>query len=195
VSSRGGIQNTQLWALADLGVALVNLGDLDAARARFDAAGVGSTESGDGAGHVLATYGYGLLARVAGDWAQARARYGAALAGFEELGTPVPVGLALAGLGRCDEAEGLLAEARDRFERARDIGATAGEPHLVAAGLEGLARLAGRTDSDNVPMAALDEARALLAQADQVRERGGRPRGPYERAELADLTERLGADG
>ena len=82
VSSRGGIQNTELWALADLGVALVNLGDLDAARARFDAAGVGSTESGDGAGHVLATYGYGLLARVAGDWAQARARYGAALAGF-----------------------------------------------------------------------------------------------------------------
>ena len=195
VSSRGGIQNTQLWALADLGVALVNLGDLDAARARFDAAGVGSTESGDGAGHVLATYGYGLLARVAGDWAQARARYGAALAGFEELGTPVPVGLALAGLGRCDEAEGLLAEARDRFERARDIGGTAGEPHLVAAGLEGLARLAGRTDSDVVPMAAMDEARALLAQADQVRERGGRPRAPYERAELADLTERLGADG
>ena len=59
VSANGGTQNTELWALADLGVALVNLGDLDAARARFDAAGVGSTESGDGAGHVLATYGYG----------------------------------------------------------------------------------------------------------------------------------------
>ena len=107
VSARGGIQNTELWALADLGVALVNLGDLDAARARFDAAGVGSTESGDGAGHVLATYGYALLARVAGDWAQARARYGAALAGFDRARHPVPVGLALAGLGRCDEADGL----------------------------------------------------------------------------------------
>ena len=187
VSARGGIQNTELWALADLGVALVNLGDLDAARARFDAAGVGSTESGDGAGHVLATYGYALLARVAGDWAQARARYGAALAGFEELGTPVPVGLALTGLGRCDEADGLLDEARERFERARDIGDTAGEPHLVAAGLEGLARIAAAGDSPE----ALVEARALLAQADAVREHGGRPRAPYERAELAGLTDQL----
>ena len=188
VSARGGIQNTELWALADLGVALVNLGDLDAARARFDAAGAGSTESGDGAGHVLATYGYALLARVSGDWPEARARYGAALAGFEELGTPVPVGLALAGLGRCDEADGLLEEAQHRFERARDIGDSAGEPALVAAGLEGLARLAaaggGSTDG-------LAEARALLARADAVRERAGRPRAPYERAELAALTDRL----
>ena len=187
VSANGGTQNTELWALADLGVALVNLGDLDAARARFDAAGVGSTESGDGAGHVLATYGYALLARVAGDWTQARARYGAALAGFEELGTPVPVGLALTGLGRCDEADGLLDEARERFERARDIGDTAGEPHLVAAGLEGLARIAAAGGSPE----ALVEARALLAQADAVREHGGRPRAPYERAELAGLTDQL----
>ena len=70
-------------------------------------AGVGSTESGDGAGHVLATYGYALLARVVGDRAQARALYAAALAGFEELGTPVPAGLALAGLARCDELDDL----------------------------------------------------------------------------------------
>jgi predicted ATPase/tetratricopeptide (TPR) repeat protein len=187
VSARGGIQNTELWALADLGVALVNLGDLDAARARFDAAGVGSTESGDGAGHVLATYGHALLARVAGDWEQARPRYGAALAGFEELGTPVPVGLALTGLGRCDEADGLLDEARERFERARDIGDKAGEPHLVAAGLEGLARIAAVDDAPE----ALAVARSLLAQADAVREQAGRPRAPYERAELADLTGRL----
>ena len=185
VSARGGIQNTQLWALADLGVALVNLGDLDAARARFDAAGVGSTESGDGAGHVLATYGYALLARVAGDWPQARARYESALAGFEELGTPVPVGLALAGLGRCDEAEGLLDDAWDRFGRARDIGDAAGEPALVAAGLEGLARVTAEGDSPD----ALVEARALLGRADAVRERAGRPRAPYERAELAQVRE------
>jgi predicted ATPase/DNA-binding SARP family transcriptional activator/tetratricopeptide (TPR) repeat protein len=190
VSAKGGIQNTELWALADLGVALVNLGDLDAARARFDAAGVGSTESGDGAGHVLATYGYALLARVAGDWTQARSRYGTALAGFEELGTPVPVGLALAGLGRCDEADGLLDEAQSKFEQARDIGDTAGEPALVAAGLEGLARLAMLT-AEGGSTDALVEARALLAQADAVRERAGRPRAPYERAELAALTDRL----
>jgi predicted ATPase/DNA-binding SARP family transcriptional activator/tetratricopeptide (TPR) repeat protein len=190
VSANGGTQNTELWALADLGVALVNLGDLDAARARFDAAGVGSTESGDGAGHVLATYGYGLLARVAGDWTQARARYGAALAGFEELGTPVPVGLALAGLGRCDESDGLLDEAQSKFERARDIGDTAGEPALVAAGLEGLATLAMLT-AEGGSTDALVEARALLAQADAIRERAGRPRAPYERAELAELNNRL----
>jgi len=189
VSARGGIQNTELWALADLGVALVNLGDLGGARDRFDAAGVGSTESGDGAGHVLAAYGYALLARVTGDWPQARARYGVALGGFEELGTPVPVGLALAGLARCDEVEGLVDEARSRFEAARVIGETAGEPHLVAAGLEGLARLAADEDTAE----AVVTASTLLAQADAVRERARRPRAPYEQAELAALTDRLGA--
>jgi hypothetical protein len=107
----------------------------------------------------------------------------------------VPVGLALAGLARCDELDELPELARSRYEQVRGIGDTAGEPHLVAAGLEGLARLAGRTGSDVVPTGALDEARALLAQADQVRERGGRPRAPYERAELVDLTERLAAGG
>jgi hypothetical protein len=38
---------------------------------------------------------------------------------------------------------------------------------------------------------ALVQARELLAQADAVREHGGRPRAPYERAELAALTDRL----
>jgi predicted ATPase/tetratricopeptide (TPR) repeat protein len=188
VSSRGGIQNTELWALADLGVALVNLGDLDTAKARFEAAGVVSTESGDGAGHVLADFGHALLARVAGGWTQARARYAAALTGFEELGTPVPAGLSLAGLGRCDEVEGLVDSARERFEQARDIGDRAGEPHLVAAGLEGLARLAA--GGDPADRAA---ARSLLAQADEVRARAQRPRAPYEQAELTELTHLLAA--
>jgi hypothetical protein len=99
----------------------------------------------------------------------------------------VPVGLALTGLGRCDESDGLPDEARERFERARDIGDTAGEPHLVAAGLEGLARIAAVDGSPE----ALAVARSLLAQADAVREHAGRPRAPYERTELADLTSRL----
>jgi predicted ATPase/DNA-binding SARP family transcriptional activator/tetratricopeptide (TPR) repeat protein len=192
VSGRGGIQNTELWALADLGVAFICLGDMEAARARFDAAGVGSTESGDGAGQVLATYGYALLARVGGDWEEARARYVAALAGFEELGTPVPAGLAIAGLARCDEQDGMLDEARTRYEQARDIGDSAGEPQLVAAGLEGLARTAAASSEESA--VGLDEARGLLAQAEAVRQRGGRPRTPYERAELTDLTKRLGLE-
>jgi hypothetical protein len=62
-----------------------------------------------------------------------------------------------------------------------------GSPQLVAAGLEGLARIAAADGSPE----ALVEARALLAQADAVREHGGRPRAPYERAELAGLTDQL----
>ena len=189
VSARGGIQNTELWALADLGVAMVHLGDLEAARARFDAAGVGSTESGDGAGHVLADHGHALLARVSGDWPRARVRYEAALAGFEELGTPVPAGLAIAGLGRCDEVDGLVEQARAHYERAKTIGDTAGEPQLVALGLEGLARLAAVGDSSE----SLPEARNLLDRADAVREQARRPRAPYEQAELAALADLLAA--
>lgn len=185
VSAAGGIQNTQLWALADLGVDLVHLGDLDAARERFDAAGVGSAESGDGAGHVLADYGYALLARVAGDWAEARRRYEAAVAGFEELGTPVPAGVALAGLARCDEQEGLPGAARLRYGQVRDIGDRDGEPQLVAAGLEGLARLAALTGGDS----GRAEAQALMAEADAIREQAVRPRAPVEQSEVAELTD------
>ena len=190
VSASGGIQNTELWALADLGVALVHLGEPEAARARFDAAGVGSTESGDGAGHVLAAYGHALLARVDGDWPRAGERYAVALAGFEELGTPVPAGMALAGLARCDEVAGLVDEAGRRFEVVRDIGESAGEPQLVAAGLEGLARLAALGGSPDLPA-----ARAHLAEAEAVRAHAGRPRAPYEQVELAELTALLAARG
>jgi hypothetical protein len=98
----------------------------------------------------------------------------------------------MAGLARCDEQDGLLDEARPRYERVRDIGDNAGEPQLVAAGLEGLARLAA---SGEDRAKGLDEARALLAQAGAVRQRGGRPLTPYERAELTDIEDRLGVRG
>ena len=76
------------------------------ARRLFDEAAAASREVGDGAGEVLAGYGYGLLAHVDGDWDQARRHYVVAVDGFIALGTPVPEGVALAGLGRCDEADG-----------------------------------------------------------------------------------------
>jgi hypothetical protein len=75
-----------------------------------------------------------------------------------------------------------------RVDVELDVEATRlGSPQLVAAGLEGLARIAAADGSPE----ALVEARALLAQADAVREHGGRPRAPYERAELAGLTDQL----
>jgi hypothetical protein len=43
-----------------------------------------------------------------------------------------------------------------------------------------------------VTAALRDVAGVALVQADAVRARAGRPRAPYERAELADLAERLG---
>jgi tetratricopeptide (TPR) repeat protein len=189
VSTAGGIQNTQLWALADLGIALVHLGDLDAARARFDAAGVGSTESGDGAGHVLADYGYALLARLSGAWPEARRRYQSALTGFEELGTPVPAGVSLAGLAWCDEQENHKEVARARYEEVRAAGESAGEPQLVAVALEGLARLAASTQDPSDRM----EAQTLLTLADAVRAKAVRPRAPFEVAELAELIDQLAA--
>ena len=185
VSSGAGLHNTALWATADLGIDLLHLGDIEAARARFDAADAGSKETGDGAGHVLALYGHGLLARVAGDWSQARRLFGDALTGFEALGTPVSVGLALAGVAHCDEEQGAPDAARDRYERVLALGETAGEPQLIAAAVEGLARVAAGGGN-------LEPARDLLDRASTVRATLGRPLAPYERAELADLTDRLG---
>lgn len=183
VATSAGLYNTVQWALADLGIALLHLGQVEAARESFERAGAASDEIGDGAGEVLATYGRAVLARVAGDWPQARELFGRALTGFEGLGTPVTVGLALVGLARCDEHDGLSASARDRYEEGLRLGESAGEPALTASALEGLARLAVG-DGDRTG------GQALLARARAVRERSGRPAAPHERAELASLEAR-----
>lgn len=177
VGASAGLWNTVQWALADLAIEKTHLGELPAARDLLDRAAAASQEIGDGAGEVLAGYGYGLLAEVAGDWAEARRHYDLAVTRFERLGTPVMVGVALAGLGRCDEAEGDVAAATDHFQDALDIGRRLGEPSVTAASMEGLARLArGRQD--------VDEADRLMREATEVRERFHRPAPPHERRAL-----------
>ena len=111
VARGAGLWNTAQWALADLAIEKVHLGDHDTARRLFDEAAAASREIGDGAGEVLAGYGYGLLAHVDGDWDEARRHYAIAVDGFIDLGTPVLEGVALAGLGRCHEADGDTAAA------------------------------------------------------------------------------------
>ena len=112
VGASAGLWNTVQWAYADLAVEKVYVGDLGTARDLFDRAATASQEVGDGAGEVLATYGYGLLAEVDADWPGARQRYEEAVRGFERLGTPVWAGIALAGQGRCAEALGELTSRR-----------------------------------------------------------------------------------
>ena len=73
VARGAGLWNTAQWALADLAIEKVHLGDHDTARRLFDEAAAASREIGDGAGEVLAGYGYGLLAHVAGDWDRSQA--------------------------------------------------------------------------------------------------------------------------
>lgn len=177
VGASAGLWNTVQWALADLAIVKVYLGDLEAAQELFDRAEAASQEIGDGAGEVLAGYGYGLLAEVSEDWAGARRHYAHAAAEFERLGTPVMVGVVLAGLGRCDEAQGEPAAATDRHRQALDLGRRLGEPAVTAAALEGLARLA--RDRQDVA-----EADQLLQQATEIRERFHRPAPPHERRVL-----------
>ena len=80
VARGAGLWNTAQWALADLAIEKVHVGDHDTARQLFDEAAAASREIGDGAGEVLAGYGYGLLAQVQKDWDEAttalRRRYG-----------------------------------------------------------------------------------------------------------------------
>lgn len=172
-----GLWNTVQWALADLAVEKVHLGDLELARRLFDEAATASQEVGDGAGEVLAGYGYGLLAHVAQDWATARRYYAAAVDGFTGLGTPVLVGVSLAGLARCDEADGDVEVARARYEEALAVGRRLSEPSVTASSLEGLARLA-------LSAGDRDAADRLLAEAAGVRERGHRPAPPHEGRDL-----------
>jgi predicted ATPase len=182
VGASAGLWNTVQWALADLAVEKVHLGELDAGRELFDRAAAASLEVGDGAGEVLAGYGYGLVAEVGGDWAEAGRHYADAVTRFERLGTPVMVGVALAGLGRCAEARDDLTEATAHYDEALALGRRLGEPSVTASSLEGLARLArGRRD--------LDQADRLLQEATEIRDQFHRPAPPHERRELMSVTE------
>lgn len=168
VATRAGLFNTVQWALADLGVAHLHLGNAALAEDLFDRAAAASEQVGDGAGEVLATYGRGLLAETAGRTGEARELYEAARLGFQVLGTPVMEGQALVGVARC-RAE----DATELFQEAREIGERAGEPGLLAAALEGLAHLAtSRGDAA--------EATALRAEATRLREEFRRPAPPHE---------------
>jgi predicted ATPase/DNA-binding SARP family transcriptional activator len=177
VSRGAGLWNTAQWAMADLAITKVHVEDRDTARKLFDEAASASREIGDGAGEVLAGYGYGLLAHVNGDWDQARRHYATAVEGFIDLGTPVLEGVALVGLGRCDEADGDTAAARTRYDEALELGRRLGEPSVTASALEGLARLASATGDRAT-------ANALLAEASGVRERFHRPAPPHERRDF-----------
>ncbi len=168
VATSAGLYNTVQWALADLGEAQLHLDNLVLARETFDRAAAASEYIGDGAGAVLASYGYALLARRRGDWVEARTRFTAAFEGFQALGTPLPAGLALAGLARCDEAQEEVVLAGERFSQVLETGRSTGELELIATALEGLARLS-RTSAH------ADEAERQLDEARAVRERSNRP--------------------
>ena len=180
VATGAGLYNTVQWALADLGVTQLHLGERAAARDAFDRASAASEHVGDGAGTILAAYGYGLLAHTEGDWQEARGRYADALEGFALLGTPVPQGLAVAGLARCDEAQSDPASAKRRFEDVLETGRRMGEQSLTALALEGLARLAAGRGDDGV-------AHDLAGEASRVRDASGRPAPPHERRDMEGL--------
>ena len=184
VAAGAGLYNTVQWALADLGVTRLHLGDRDAAEDLFARAVAASEHVGDDAGTVLAEHGRGLLAQEHCDWTTARQRFTAAADGFARLATPVPQGFSIAGVARCDEADGLGDEALDGFTRARALGESAGDPGLVAPALEGLARLAVATGQP-------DRAAQHAAEAAPLRLRAVRPATPLEQRDLDSLAPAL----
>jgi predicted ATPase/DNA-binding SARP family transcriptional activator len=176
VAASAGLWNTVQWAYADLAIEKVHVGDLTTARDLFDRAAQASQEVGDGAGEVLATHGYALLAEVDGDWPIAGQRYDEAVAGFERLGTPVWAGIALAGQARSAEALGDSATAGDLYDKALAIGQKLGEPSVTAAALEGRARLARAQGQQ-------EDGDRMAREAAEIRERFARPAPPHERRE------------
>ncbi|MDN5747815.1 MAG: hypothetical protein L0H64_04760, partial [Pseudonocardia sp.] len=117
VSSSAGVFNTAQWALSDLGVALLALGEREAASAAFDRAGSASEEVGDAAGDVLAGLGRAQIAQIDGDAATARPLFEDAVRGLTRLGTPLWGGHALAGVAWCDWRDGLPDDAAERYSR------------------------------------------------------------------------------
>ena len=186
VSSSAGVYNTVQWALADLGAALLALGERPAAGAAFDRAAVASDEVGDAAGVVLAGLGRAQMAQHLGDAVGARPLFEAAVRGLTRLGTPLWGGHALAGVAWCDWRDALFDEAAERYRSVQAAGDRHGEPTLLAAGLEGLARVAVSTGQR-------DEAQLLVKEAAGIRQATARPPLPHEQQELDDLFEQVGS--
>ena len=180
VATSAGLFNTVQWALSDLGMALLHLGDAQAAATCFDRAAAASLEIGDAAGEVLAALGRASLAQAAGDAAAARPLFEVAHDGLRRLQTPLWAGHALAGIAWCDWREGMLEESKQSYDQVRGAGEQSGEPTLVATGLEGLARVAAAGGD-------ITQARDHLDRAAQVRVDATRPAPPHEAAELAEL--------
>lgn len=180
VASGAGLHNTAQWALGDLGLAYLHLGDAGGAREAFDRARASSDHIGDGAGAVLADYGYGLLAQVQRDWTEARRLFTNALEGFRALCTPVSEGMAMVGLAHCAEAEGDVNTARHSYQQALRSGRTTGEPGLAATALEGLGRLAKGGGEQQ-------HAHKLLTEAATLRATRTRPAAPHERIVPANV--------
>jgi hypothetical protein len=174
------MHNTAQWAVGDLGMALLYLGETTAAAQRFAQARAASDETGDGAGQILASLGDAVMHRIRGDAVAARAAFEDAEYGLRRLGTPLWAGQALAGLAWCDWHDASYDVALERYRAVLRVGAAWGEPTLTAGGLEGLARVAAATG---------DRAVAVehLARAAEVRRRTSRPAPPHERAELVAL--------
>jgi predicted ATPase/DNA-binding SARP family transcriptional activator len=186
VASSAGVFNLVQWASSDLGVALLALGERDAAQAAFDRAAAASEEVGDAAGVVLARLGAATIAQTDNDANAARAAFEDSARGLEQLGTPLWAGHALAGVAWCDWRDGLLDDAAGRYWQVHEAGERLGEPTLVATALEGLARVAA---AQGHQVRAAD----LLRQADELREATARPTPPHERRDLELLRTQLAA--
>jgi predicted ATPase/DNA-binding SARP family transcriptional activator len=186
VSAEAGLFNTTQWALADRGLALLCLGQNDAAEESFDRAAAASAEVGDAAGEILALHGRGVLARVNDDAGKARPLFQDAVIGLQRLRTPLFAGIALGGLAWCDLHEGLLDTAHDRYQQLLKDAEAIPDASLRATALEGLAHVAANRGDH-------PKATAGLAEAEALRVRAMRPAPPHERRELAALTARLQA--
>lgn len=180
VATSAGLFNTVQWALSDLGMALLHLGEAHAAADSFDRAAAASAQIGDAAGEVLAALGRATVAQADGDATAARSLFEVAHDGLRRLQTPLWTGHALAGLAWCDWRQGFLEEAHQRYAQVLQEGEDSGEATLVATGVEGLARVAtGRGDRT--------AAREHLARAEAVRRSATRPAPPHEAIELSCL--------
>jgi tetratricopeptide (TPR) repeat protein len=184
VATRARVDNTVQWALSDLRITQLHLGNRDAAADAFRRAEAASREVGDRAGLVLAGYGRGLLAQLREDWTTALSQFTDAVHGFEALGTPVMVGQAVIGLARAHEGLAENRAAAEGYRHAAEIASSAGEPSLSALAQEGLARLAV-TEGD------VQAARHLRVAAAQTREKGRRPAPPLDQRDLDRLDRQL----
>ena len=187
VCRAAGLENNVARVYAELGGAAADVGDPEEALRWYAESEQVARSLGNDTMLSLASFGYGIVARLRRDPTEARRRFTDALDVTGRAGMVTEFVAALTGLAGAQLDSGDLGEAAATLARAAEAVPGVGEPAVRAGLLEQRARLA-------LAHGQSADAEALLVQAGSLRGGAARLRTALDRRDVHEVAVTLGTD-